>query len=589
MKRFVGRLIGLETPSLHAQPAPEVYDGFSVLYRGYIANLPALIEEFKKRGEVLNDASDGQLFAKAYHWWGEELQSHVLGEYAVAVFNKQSSSLFLTHDSLGLVPLFYSQRSHSFAFSSHLDDLALLGPIDDLDEQYIADYLATCSVISARTPYIDIRRLLPGQSLHWINRHMSVRKTWDITRIQPIILGSDEEYEERLRVLLRAGVTAALRSNGKVWSDLSGGLDSSSVVSVAAQSGARQLSAVSIIHTSSTSADESEWMKVVVRQYALPWHTIDADESRPFSELPQGFCAEPISAMPAAGLFRRYQALAACNGVRVILTGYGGDQVFCGDSPKPYYLADSLPFQLGCLFTALRAWQASDPAKRSLTYHFLKNVLRPSLCYWARRSLSSPEATALPSWICPEYLRAMHLNKRSVHQVAPRCRSVGQQYLAERIWRSGFTAGDECTQPFEFRNPLLYRPLVEFMFAIPWEQRLQPGQDRYLQRRALKGILPEPVRQRKDKAGPAEAEIEGLRNGSPWTELFLTRPRVVERRYVDAHLWREAVNQARFGRIISMRHFVATATMEVWLRQLEQVRRATTLKYCPGEDACLPQ
>ena len=203
MKRFVGRLIGLETPSLHAQPAPEVYDGFGVLYRGYIANLPALIEESKKRGEVLNDASDGQLFAKAYHWWGEELQSHVLGEYAVAVFNKQSSSLFLTHDSLGLVPLFYSQRSHSFAFSSHLDDLALLGPIDDLDEQYIADYLATCSVISARTPYIDIRRLLPGQSLHWINRQMSVRKTWDITRIQPIILGSDEEYEERLRVLLR--------------------------------------------------------------------------------------------------------------------------------------------------------------------------------------------------------------------------------------------------------------------------------------------------------------------------------------------------------------------------------------------------
>ena len=159
--------------------------------------------------------------------------------------------------------------------------------------------------------------------------------------------------------------------------------------------------------------------------------------------------------------------------------------------------------------------------------------------------------------------------------MAPRCRSVGEQYFAERIWRSQFTAGDECTQPFEFRYPLLYRPLVEFMLAIPWEQRLQPGQDRYLQRRALKGILPEMVRQRKDKAGPAEAELEGLRNKSPWTDLFLIRPRIVERRYVDARLWREAVNQARFGRIASMRHFVATATMEVWLRQLEDVRGGT--------------
>lgn len=575
MKGFAGWLVEAEAASLQARPAPEMYDGCSVLYRGYIANVSTLIEESKERGEALKDTSDGQLFVKAYHWWGEKLQSRVLGEYAVAVFNKQRSSLFLTHDSLGLVPLFYSERPDGLAFASHLHDLVLLTGIQDLDEEYIADYLATCSVISARTPYAHIRRLLRGQSLHWINRRISVRKTWDITTIQPIFLGSDGEYEERLRVLLREGVAAALRSDGKVWSELSGGLDSSSVVSVAAQSGDSRLSALSIVYSSSRSADESEWMKLVVQHYGLAWHTIDADQSRPFSELPQGFCAEPISASPAAGLCRRYQALAESNGVRVMLTGYGGDQVFCGDSPKPFYLADSLPFRLRHLLTALRDWQASDAAKRSMTYHFVKNVLQPFLCYWTHRSLSSPLGTVPPSWIHPDYLGAMRLDKRSARQMAPRCRSVGEQYFAERIWRSQFTAGDECTQSFEFRYPLLYRPLVEFMLAIPWEQRLQPGQDRYLQRRALKGILPEMVRQRKDKAGPAEAELEGLRNKSPWTDLFLIRPRIVERRYVDARLWREAVNQARFGRIASMRHFVATATMEVWLRQLEDVRGGT--------------
>jgi len=168
VKGFAGWLVEAEAASLQARPAPEMYDGCSVLYRGYIANVSALIEESKERGEALKDTSDGQLFVKAYHWWGEKLQSRVLGEYAVAVFNKQRSSLFLTHDSLGLVPLFYSERPDGLAFASHLHDLVLLTGIQDLDEEYIADYLATCSVISARTPYAHIRRLLRGQSLHWI-------------------------------------------------------------------------------------------------------------------------------------------------------------------------------------------------------------------------------------------------------------------------------------------------------------------------------------------------------------------------------------------------------------------------------------
>src|SRR5262249_32522950 len=206
---------------------------------------------------------------------------------------------------------------------------------------------------------------------------------------------------------------------------------------------ASKLGVLSVVYSSSKSADEREWMEAVVRKYALPWHILDADEAKPFSELPRRFCAEPISVMPFAGLFRRYNALAASHGVSVILTGYGGDQVVCGNSPKPYYLADFLPFQLGNLFTALGNWRANDGAQRSLAYHFVRNVLRPSFCYWVGRSLSNPEATIPPSWIHADYLRTMRLNRRSVRQVAPACRSVGQQYFAEGIWKTGLTAGVE--------------------------------------------------------------------------------------------------------------------------------------------------
>jgi asparagine synthase (glutamine-hydrolysing) len=572
VKCFLGWLDVSGAPKLRSFPHSEAYGRIDVLYRGYIANASALINETKKRGEVLSTGSDGELFAKAYQWWGENLQSYVLGEFAVAVFDRQRRTLLLTHDSMGLVPLFYSQRPDTISFGSHLEDLVGHLGMGELDEEYIADYLATGTVTTARTPYVSYRRLLPGESLQWINGRTTALKTWDITRIQPIRLTGDEEYEEHLRSLLQEGVTAALRTEGSVWGELSGGLDSSSVVCMAAHSGTKPLSALSIIYSSSKSADEREWMNAVVQQYTLPWHTLDADQAKPFSELPEFFCAEPASVLPFAGLFRVYKSLADSNGVRVVLTGYGGDQVFCGDSPKPYYLADNLPCQLIGLLRGVRDWQASDPERRPLAYHLWKNVLHPTASYWRGRSLSSPEVSRPPPWIDRDYHRAKRLDKRSARQAAPKCRSVGQQYHTEAIWKIGFTAGDDITQPFEFRHPLLYRPLVEFMLAIPWEHKLRPGGDRVLQRRSLKGILPEQIRLRKDKAGPAEAESEGLRHNSPWAELLLSNARIVQRGYVDALVWKEVVNQLRFGRMRSMRHFVATAAMEVWLRQLEELR-----------------
>ncbi len=590
MTNFTGTFRGDAVPSLSSRPAAEVYTNHDVLYRGYIANVDALIREAKKRGEAPVDLADGELFARAYQWWGRNLQTHVLGEFAVCVFDRKNARLLLTHDALGLVPLFYLQGPDGLKFASHLDDLAGLSGVRELDEEYIADYITTANVISTRTPYVNVHRLAPGHSLYWENGKSVVCRTWDITRIQAITLDSDEEYEAHFRSLLRQGVQAALRCKRKAWSELSGGLDSSSVVSMAAHSNPGRLEAISIVHSASKSADESAWMKVVVGEFSLPWHRLDGDETRPFSELPRQFCAEPLNALPNSGLFRRYNALAKSHDVGVILSGHGGDQVFCGGSPRPYFLADLLPLRPGRFFRELHDWQTHDPARRSLLYHCLNNVLRPSFHYWTRRSLFSPAATVPPPWVRPDYSRTMSLQDRAAVQTAPRCRSIGQQYSLELIWRSGFPAGDDSTQVFAYRYPLFYRPLVEFMLAIPWEQKLQPYQDRYLQRRALRGILPEPIRQRRNKGEPAEAEIEGLRNASPWTDLLLDNPRVVERGYVDPVLWHEAVNQAKFGRIGSMRHFLATATTEIWLRQLDASQHSTVhadANSCPDSDHAL--
>jgi asparagine synthetase B (glutamine-hydrolysing) len=178
---------------------------------------------------------------------------------------------------------------------------------------------------------------------------------------------------------------------------------------------------------------------------------------------------------------------------------------------------------------------------------------------------------AVAPWFDRDYARRMDLDGRDRRLYGPRGRSVADQGFLERIWPVMLmgTGSHQTVTAFEYRYPLLYRPLVEFMFAIPLEQRLRPGEDRSLQRRALKGILPERVRTRTGKMGPQRLYHDGLRDSPAWIEALTDHPRVAERGYVDRTAWEQAIAQMTVGRTHGLLHFLGTATLELWLRRIE--------------------
>jgi hypothetical protein len=174
-------------------------------------------------------------------------------------------------------------------------------------------------------------------------------------------------------------------------------------------------------------------------------------------------------------------------------------------------------------------------------------------------------------WIDAEYARKMALQER-VGRTSP-----GDYRCVEHCWFID-TLSKICGRianlnqfpiAFEFRHPLLHRPLVEFMLALPSSQKFDPETNRSLQRRALKSILPEAVRLRQEKTTFDQPFYEGLRQGKEWSRLLTVAPRVVERGIVDGARWIEAVKQARLGRTYSLAQFQAVATLEIWLRQRE--------------------
>ena len=580
---FFGELTRLGTLDAYGSAQPEEHLGCRVLARGYVADRSALCERFGLAPS--RRPSDGELLAHAFRAWGRDVQAHVLGEYAAVVFDVQAQTALLTHDALGLAPLFYALRSGGVAFATDIVDLVDAAAAAHVDDEYVADFLASGFMTGERTPYSTIRRILPGQSMWWSGGELRALRTWDLADVPTVRCRNDAEYEERFRALLSAGVHAARDPDGPTWVSLSGGLDSSSIASVAARDGARDLAAYSIMCSTWPDADEERWMRTVVERYDLPWHKLEIETMLPFSTLPAGFHGEPTQAVIAEQQLQIENELLRSHGAKVMLSGHGGDAVLCASpGALPTHLAD--PLFDGNPLAALRAmsaWRDGARDGRSYSHWLLRSVVEPAVDHLRGMRLRNGDRPPMPPWFEPEYTRTMRLEKRSTRSTAPRCRHPGRQTLSQAMWMMSMSMATipRRRMTYAIRSPLLYRPLVEFMCAIPWEQKLRPRCDRYLQRRALEGVLPELVRRRASKGSGNPSMVEGLRRSRDWLAYLCDTPLIAQRGIVDADRWRLAVRQASVGQTHEDRFFLGAVAVEVWLKQLAE-HRAPTLERAPA-------
>jgi asparagine synthase (glutamine-hydrolysing) len=549
--------------------------GLRVMFCGYIAEPAALCSRLGI--DATPKPAHARLIAHAYRAWGRELQAHVLGEYAAVVYDPRDDVALLTHDALGLVPLYYVDGPDGLAFSTHLPDLVDAATSNALDDEYLADFLALGVVSTERTPYPSIRRLLPGQSLWWSNGTLRVLRTWNLADAPAVRCRDDAEYEERFRTLLGEAVRSASETTGSLWSDLSGGLDSSSVTSVAARSG-RELTAFSVVSEEFPETDERRWMRAVVDQYALPWQQLRIEDMLPFARLPGEFVGEPTPSAINAEYHDREHELLTSAGATTLLTGHGGDAVL-GAFPGSIatHLAD--PLFEGRPIAALRdvaAWRNGSGKNRSYSYWLLRSLVEPAVSHLRGRDIRASAYLPVQPWLEADYVRSAHLSARFHRRHAPRCRQPGRQQLWDALWTSvlSLNADAQRSRSYDVRYPLLHRPLVEFMCGIPWQQKLRPRCDRYLQRRALEGVLPEIVRRRASKAAGSRALCEGLRRSRDWFAYLTDDSLLARRGIVDSTRWRHAVRQAALGETHGDQFFLAGVAVEAFLRQLDEYRTA---------------
>ncbi len=278
--------------------------------------------------------TDSELILAAYEAWGEQCLDHLIGDFAFAIWDEAAQRLFCARDHFGIRPFYYHYRNGGhFAFGTEIKALLEVPSVpEQLNEVRLADFLATMREDPENTIYEEILRL---PASHALVASPDGLRIWQYYTLAPATDVSpdatDAEYEARFRELFTQSVRARLRSAFPVGSELSGGMDSSSITAVAGQiiEEGKPLHTVSLIYDDIEACDESPFINAVLKQEGdfIP-HFVKGDQLGPLSNLDDVYSyLDDGLASGNQHLVWAAKVAASKAGVRVLLDGLDGDNV----------------------------------------------------------------------------------------------------------------------------------------------------------------------------------------------------------------------------------------------------------------------
>ena len=454
---------------------------------------------------------DGALILRAYERWGDACPERLLGDYAFAVWDSRRSRLFCARDHIGTRPFYYHLATQRVVFASDIEAvLAAPGVSGAFDESAVATWLTNGErPFGAHTFLRAVRRLLPGHVLAVEGGTACIARWWRPENAPLAPAASDDAHAEAFLDLYARAVADRLRGTDPVGVHLSGGLDSSSIAALAARA----------LRDAGRPAP-----------LAFGWHPPPGDGPRTAAAAAEYGLIEAVSRQ--AGLRVRYLSPAAADivaflrrdatrieddgtlvheeivqrgaaeqGVRIMLSGWGGDEgiSFNGRGYYPQLLRDG---RLGVLWRELR-----ERGRRPLPAILLEAVL-PLLFPGARPVVDRLRRGKWPlrkdPFINPEFARRVRLLPRHVF---PRAGVRAMQLAFLQRGHLGLRmegwAASGARHGIEYRYPLLDRRVLEFALGLPPEQFRRAGGNRWLMRRALAPILPPQVCWNANKRDPA--------------------------------------------------------------------------------------
>ncbi|PKG33357.1 asparagine synthase (glutamine-hydrolyzing) [Methanoregula sp.] len=461
-----------------------------LVFNGEIYNYVELREELLEKGHCFHSNSDTEVILHSYEEWGEACLSRFNGMWAFALWDGKKEQLFCARDRLGIKPFYYTQAGGSFLFASEIK--ALLAHPDagrDPDDLMLGTFLAWGVLDhSPRTMFDGISQLLPA---HYLVVDAGGPKQpvryWDAP-VNPKIHGTtpDAIVSARLLDLLRDATRIHLRSDVAVGTCLSGGIDSSTLTvlindiirkEVPASVGSRQKTFSAVF--TDRRFDESRYIDEIVQATGVDAHRVEPSAGQLWDDIDHLVWVqdEPFGSL---SIYAQYCVMRlAREKVKVVLDGQGADELLAG------YIAYQGTY-IGTLFRSFRWLTALRELAGSMSRHrgFFRSAPGQLWERKARRSL----------FACP---------KETILRYDASLDTVLHRELTATNLPSLLHYEDRNSMAFsiESRVPFLDYRFVEYVAALPLDQKIRHGITKTSLRHAIKGIVPESIRCRMDKMG----------------------------------------------------------------------------------------
>lgn len=508
------RLSILDLSESGRQPMSAADDNVWLLLNGEIYNFLELREELETYGHVFTTQTDTEVVLASYLEWGTDCFNRFNGMWGLALYDKRSEKLILSRDRFGKKPLYYYCDDKLLVFGSEIKAL-FQHPLvpKEMNVAKVADYAGR------HYRYVDIDDDSYFRNIHQVPKSSfmvfktsglhSVEHYWQLIVPDSCRIISDVDAVEEFRYLLRDSVRLRLRSDVPVGCMLSGGLDSGSITSLAAQEYDNMHTFSGI--TGEGDYDESEYIEEVVR-HAGTQHTYNhIDYTNLFSVLKEmlQFHDEPVCTVTWLCIYILCKQVAQ-NNIPVILTGHGGDELLAGYWDHYHYA-----------FADLRDAGQSDDEERKA---WMNNHGRDPYEYTASREyinqLKKDKSRELAKF--SSYMNCLKPDVRQSSKVIP-FTGIKGGHLTRRLYLEMLYEGvpvcvraeDRNMMAFSIENrlPFLDYRLADFCFGLKNSMKIRNGLGKWLLRESMKGILPEKVRMRKDKTGFNAPFDEWIRTG----------------------------------------------------------------------------
>ena len=561
-----------------AQPLINEDESLVLVMDGWLENWQELRTELLARGTHLRTRADAELVLRAYEIWGRDCLAHLDGDFALVVWDARKRQVFCARDRMGNKPFHYHWDGRRLIVASDLSAILAMPSVQKVpNEGMIAEILAGHWYSRDETLWRGVMRLVAAHHM-WVDGDgLRTDRYWSPLLKTPLRYKRDEDYFEHYRDVFADSVRRTSRSHLPVAYEVSGGLDSSAifcmaeVLRTAGRLPAPAMKGYTWLFEADTDGDEIEYARAVgvhLKQAiqeiepfrpALSWF---ASRAREDCDLPP----YPNSAMVVS--LRKAMVL---DGSRVILNGEGGDEWVGGR--RLYYAEQLVTRQWTELLQSLREDTAAFGPRQTVKWfvrHGLAHCLPRSIQEFLRRQVSPKGPNNFDSafWLSAN-MQTLFGERRANfrHHRGPDEQNPARHSLLMRLNEAFAIHAREqgertdARMGLEVRGPMYTRQFVELAFATPERLRLRGDSNKYIHTKALQGILPTIIAQRKTKADFSIAfqwQLDKLR------EVLLEKILHKEDNYLGANECLAASGMAQLYRIYSEQPVDLKPIWELW-------------------------